>query len=154
MTTPATVRAAWNTAIWSNAAAIAITPNIYDTPYAVLSATELSPLYDKSIRAIHFFEYIVSRAEKLELSRSGTRIYPVTINYYREVRIGGADQFNTVIDNMVTICDLVLTQLGHTWSGTVSYYQQQSNPIEPSVVTIDSKPVYRASYRYEGVQNF
>jgi hypothetical protein len=150
MTTAALVRAAWNTAVWSNISAQNITPNIYNYDITLDSTKEISKL--RYNQEINFITYITTRAQTIRMMSQVEQRVIVEIRYYLEADIEGLN-FNEAVTAFETIDGLVINQLGTSWSSTVDYYEIQEGPPAISRISIENLPVWLGVYRYTGFKN-
>ena len=155
MTSSASIRAAWKTGIFNNAAILAITPKAYafDIIANIASISEDSLLYHE--QQINFFTYIASRkSETGSIRGSNTAAsrfsHTIEITYNLKKDIGEADfNYNALIDRLEIVDDLVLSELGKTWSSTVDYYElTEFSP--PTLKTLEDREFWSAGYTYTG----
>ena len=150
MTTPADIRSAWNTAVWTHASITALTTKIY--AYDVTSDSAYNIDKFRFQQAINFFTYVVTYADQNTLVQGTRQRFTVTVSYFREADTTGA-AFNAVVDNLYTVQARVRTGLGKTWSSTVDYYQPQETPIAPTLQQIDGKDVWRGTVSFDGFKS-
>ncbi len=155
MTTSSDIRAIWKSEIFDSATIQAITTKCYayDAIAAVVSTSEDASLYFQ--QQINFFTYLCSRRSETGSIR-GTNTtasrfsHNVQVTYYLEKDIGEEDQnYNLTIDRMETLDSMVISELGKTWGSTVDYYEQ-IDLIEPSLINLDDREVWRVGYTYRG----
>lgn len=155
-TSLADIRTAWNAKVWTNASITALTDKIYAYDITKDSGLELSMLWKTATQQINFFTYVANRAQQLGISNQRTLLFTVEVAYHVEqfssATAGTLATNNeaSVIDGIVAVDDLVFSALRPDWNGTVLYFEPQSGPCKIAPITIDGRPVYRATYTYTG----
>lgn len=155
MSTSSVVRAAWKTAIFDSATIQAITDKChdYDILANIASMPEDSRMYYGG--KINFFTYLTTRkAENGSLRGTNTIAsrfsFRVKTSYYIEKDISESDQnYNSAIDNLELLDNLVRSALGKTWSSTVDYWEIEELK-EPSLLQLDDREVWQIGYNYLG----
>lgn len=144
MSTPAQIRAAWKTSVWDNQTAKNITEKIYDYDVTQDSQTEIERFFfrdpeDITTDLINFFTYLTRRnVETIGLCSQVRYNHIVEVHYYLEAKPDGSS-YNQLIDAMVSIEDLVESQLDKTWSDTVDFYELDAVE-KPEVIELANRP--------------
>lgn len=151
------IRSAWNTGIFQDATILSITNKAaqYDITASVKSGVEVLGLYYQE--RINFFKQVVTRVAKNNLIRGNNPVaaryeYEVEVTYNLEKDIAQADQnYNTAIDRLEVLDDLVRTNLGATWSNTVDYWEV-TGILKPQLTLLDEREVWVCGYSYLAVE--
>lgn len=126
---------------------LAITTQIFDYDVTQESDTERRKFY--YLQEINFFTAVtLRRPTTFELG--GKELvefeHQVDVNYFLEADTTG-NNFNRVIDRLVTLESLVISALGGTWAGTVDFYRLTS-VFAPIEVIIDGRQVWNGRNVY------
>lgn len=117
MSTAAQVRTAWKTKIFDNATVQAITTSIYDQRMERDGSTSQLALL-KYQQEYNWIEYTVQRFPNGGAIGQRRWEYVVNVSLHRELQ-PNSDNHEITLDNMETISNLVISQLGYTWNSTV-----------------------------------
>lgn len=147
MTTSASIRAAWLSAVFNNSSITAITDKIYAYDITLESVKEFSKL--RYNQQTNFFLYLVSRAQRVRIMGQMEQIFTVEIRYSKFADVPGVG-WAAVADVFETIDSLVSSGLGGSWSNTVDYYRIQDGPPSISQVEMEGLPIWTGSYKYFG----
>ncbi len=151
------IRAAWKAAIFDSATIQAITSKAYqfDLLANVASISEDAMMFHN--QKINFFTYTTSRRSETGSIRgtntSAARYqYSVRVDYHLFKDVSEPDfNFNTSIDRLEALDDLVLSELGKTWNSTVDYYElSEFRP--PSLRTLEEREFWTVGYTYTGIK--
>jgi len=153
----ATIRTAWNTGVFQHATITAITTKIYqyDVTAAVRSKPEAELFYYN--QKVNFFKQTVVRQARNNSLRGNNSLatryeYDIEVSYYLERDFAAtAANYNLAIDRIETMDDLVRTQLGKTWSSTVSHWEV-SGILSPQLIQLDGRDVWQAGYSYTATE--
>lgn len=157
MTTSEQIRAAWKAGVFDNALIAAETANRYAFDFAAEFAnlTESTEILHE--REVNFFQYLAHRTSQTGSIR-GTNspadrfTHTVIVDYFIERDLEDPSRnYNEAIRVIELLDDLVRSELGKNWSGTVDYYEQ-SEFRPPAIVDFDGKKVWRVGYTYVGTK--
>ena len=159
MTSSSEIRSAWTTAIAQHATAQAMTTRWYD--YDVDAAIESTA---EDVRLLHlqrvnFATYLATRINDSQNVRGGAGIsghsFSVILSRFleRDVTLSGDGQ-NVAIDDMDALDDLIVSQLGKTWSGTVDYWRLDSGFQKPEIINLNDRAVWRVRAEYRAFKRF
>jgi hypothetical protein len=151
----AAIRAILKSAIFDSATIAAITSKAYsfDILANIGSVSEDALLYHE--QQINFFTYLVTRKSETGSIRGNNTAasrfsYEVQIAYHLKKDVGEADfNFNTLIDRLETLDDMILSVLGKTWSSNFDYYELTEFSA-PTLKTLEEREFWSASYTYIG----
>lgn len=157
MTTSAQVLAAWQSAIFSHADIQAETTKVlaYDIAADIANMTEFTAGIFQQKH--NFFQILCSRETVAGTLRgSNTAVsrftHIVEVSYYIEKDPEDADQnYNEAIRVIELLDDLVRSELGKDWSGTVNYYEFTQLQ-RPQLIDIAGRKVWRVGHTYTGVK--
>lgn len=145
MSTSATIRTAWDAAIWQHATVRGWTDKIY--AYDILADSQFAVAKFAYQGKINFFTYEATRESALELSRQLTYQHQMVVTYYLQQTDMAESTYNTLVDRLETLDDLVISQLGSRWSNSVDFYNgAQLSGVK--IVEIDAKRCWTSSYTY------
>lgn len=147
LTSSETIRQAWRTAVWAHASILALTDVIIEHDISEDSHHELSSL--RFEQKINFFAFRVRRGVQNLMGQENRLLYFVDISYTRWADPDG-DNYNAVLDGIEVVQELVISELGTTWSGTVGGSEPQSGPPNISVSTIGEERIFKADFNYSG----
>ena len=130
------IETAWEGAIWQHSDILEMTSNIY--PYDVSAESEFD--IDKLCLEgeVNFFLAKTSRASEPILTQSTRYTFQVQVEYYLQQTDIAESTYRTLRDRLETLDNLVLTQLGKTWTATVDYWPG-GNPQPIKEVTISGR---------------
>lgn len=146
MTTSATVRAVWKTAIFSGSNAIE--PVIYQQmPSSQLIDADVNELY--YLGRLNFIQCLVTSSDQIEIAGNVAQKVYVGISYWIERRVND-ESFLVVIDRLEAIRALVGLNLGISWGGTIDYYQPQDSPPDIVDLQVAGRMLWRGRENYLG----
>lgn len=150
MSTPAQIRAVWQTNIWDDVDIRNLTPNIYSYEVTQESQSELSKLRDG--QEINYITWVTTRLGDVEASELKNILfrYTIDVRYNLQSNKDGSN-FNEVIDNLITIESKVITALGQQWSNTVDLYNLIASEA-PLETFIDGRTVWQGQNVYEATK--
>lgn len=154
MLTSQGVRTAWKAAIWDNKAVKAMTNKAFLHDVSVDSAFNVAELYygaPGKYPTINFFLCLVTRRHEPQIMGNTRYTFEVVVQYYLQQEENSSSTYNTLVDRLETVDDLVRTELTGTWNDTVDYYNG-GVPEGISVVTIDNKACWKGGFRYLGIK--
>jgi len=148
---------AWNTAVFQHATIQAITTKTYqfDVSATIRSTPEFELFFYN--QQVNFFQQTVTRLSKNDEIRgtgaSASRYeYDVEVSYFLERDISQTDDnYNTAINRIEILDNLVRAQLGSTWSSTVDYWTV-SGILKPQLITLEDRDVWRCGYSYLAIE--
>jgi len=157
MSTSAQILAAWKAAIFDHADVLAETRNAFDHDVLadVASISEDSRL--RYAERINFITYITARETQTGSLRGNsgavTRYtHTIEVDYHLIKSSADASQnYNEAIRVIELIDDLVRSQLGKDWDGTVDYYEFKELR-RPQLIDIDGKKVWKVGHTYVGTK--
>lgn len=126
-----------------------ITPNAYDYDILAEANSDVSKFYFEE--EINFFIFLVTRRTLQKLSRAEQHTYTVEIKYYLENDKEGVNQnkLNSVFE---IIHNAINSILGTSWSNSVDFYRSTNKDLSKSLIVLDGKQCFQASFTYEGVE--
>jgi hypothetical protein len=148
------VRNAWQDNIWTNKTVKAMTSKSFLYDVSVDSAFNMADLYygePGKYPTINFFLCLVSRQHEPIIMGNTRYTFQVRVQYYLQQEESSSNTYNTLVDRLEAVDDLVRTSLGGSWDGTVDYYNG-GVPQDISVVTIDNKACWRGGFTYLGIK--
>jgi hypothetical protein len=148
------VRAAWQDKVWGHKTVTTMTPKIYLYDVSVDSAFNMAELYygaPGKYPTINFFLCLVTRQHEPQIMGNTRYTFQVRVQYYLQQEESSSNTYNTLVDRLETVDDLVRTQLTGDWDGTVDFYNG-GIPQDISVVTIDNKACWRGGFIYTGTK--
>ena len=143
-----TIRQAWREKVWNHAQIAAITQIVIERDLGEDTHKEISSIRYK--QEINFFGFRVRRRIETLIGRKRRFWYLVDVSYTRWADPRGIN-YNTTLDAIELVADLVQSQLGSSWNGTVEDYQPQAGVPNILVTSIGDEKVYRAEYSFEGI---
>lgn len=149
MSSPNDVRTAWNAGVWTHASITTISPKIYAFDLPITTGFELGQI--RHNQEINFFLYLVSYTEIPIAVRQMEARFRVQVQYYREHNLTGSN-YNAAVDALYTLHARVRAGLGNSWSSTVDYHETPREPRQPSIVSIDARPVWKVETNFDGVK--
>jgi hypothetical protein len=144
------VRTAWESKIWLTSTVKDMTKKVFPYDVTVDSAFDVAELYyaePSEIPKINFFLSLVTRRQAPQIMGNIRYTFQVNVQYYLQQEDISSSTYNTLVDRLETVDDLVRTSLTGTWNGTVDYYDG-GTPQPVSVVTIDDKKCWRGEIVY------
>lgn len=154
MTSSAAVRDAWQEKIWGNKAIGAMTTKCFMHDVNVDSAFNMAELYygaPGKMPTINFFLCLVSRTHEPLIMGNTRYTFRVEVQYYLQQEESSSNTYNTLIDRLEKVDDLVRTELTGNWNNTVDFYNG-GIPQDISVATLDNKACWRGGFVYTGTK--
>ena len=150
MSTSAQVRTAWNTYVLQHATLQAFTNKIH--LFEVIEDSEAALELTRYDTEINFAQCLIARGQAYAESSqpAGTSVqynYQVEVTYIREADPAG-NNWLAVIDFFDTLQDLVRTQLGVTWVGTVDFFRPQDGTVAIEAIDYDNTKAWRGTFRF------
>jgi hypothetical protein len=148
------VRDAWASSLWSHHSVKAMTEKVFLYDVSVDSSFNMAELYygaPGKMPAINFFLCLVRRQHEPLIMGNTRYTFQVRVEYYLQQEESSSNTYNTLVDRLETVDDLVRTQLTGTWGGTVDFYNG-GTPQDISVVAIDNKSCWRGGFTYLGTK--
>jgi len=149
LTRSETIREAWRTAIWDHADIQDITEVLIEHDISEDSFHELARLRSTTTRDVNFFAFRVSRGIQYMINNKISLLFSINISYVRRADPDGLN-YNLALDAIETLQELVVSELGTTWSSTVGGSMPQNEPPSIAVTTIGEERVFKADYNYQG----
>lgn len=154
MATSAEIRNVWVDNIWSNDTVLGFTKKIFLYDVSVDSAFNMAELYYASplaVPTINFFLCMVTRRQEPQIMNNTRYTFQVRVEYYLQHEEISSNTYNTLVDRLEVVDDLVRTELTGTWGDTVDFYDG-GTPLDISVVTIDNKSCWKGGFVYIGTK--
>lgn len=154
MSSSSDVRSAWQTKVWDNSSVLEMTEKIYLYDVTVDSSFNVANLYyapPSQMPKINFFLCNINRRQQPQIMGNILYTFQVSVQYYLQQEDVSSNTYNTLIDRLETVDDLVRTSLTGTWNSTVDYYEG-GTPQPVTVVTIDDKKCWRGEIIYLGTK--
>jgi len=154
MSSSADVRTAWQEKVWADKAVGAMTSKTFMYDVSVDSAFNMAELYyaaPNKYPTINFFLCLVRRRHEPLIMGNTRYTFQVTVQYYLQQEESSSNTYNTLVDRLETVDNLVRSNLGGSWDGTVDFYNG-ATPQDISVVTIDNKACWRGGFVYTGTK--
>jgi len=154
MSTSSSVRDAWQSKVWQNSTVLAMTSKIFLYDVTVDSSFNVAELYyaePSEMPKVNFFLCLTNRRQQPQIMGNILYTFEVRVQYYLQQEDVSSTTYNTLIDRMEAVDDLVRTSLTGTWNSTVDYYNG-GTPQAISVVTIDDKKCWRGEIIYIGTK--
>ena len=148
------VRTAWEDKVWGHKTVTVMTPKIFMYDVSVDSAFNMAELYygaPGKYPTINFFLCLVTRQHEPQIMGNTRYTFQVRVQYYLQQEESSSNTYNTLVDRLETVDDLVRTQLTGNWDNTVDFYNG-GVPQDISVVTIDNKSCWRGGFTYVGIK--
>ena len=146
MTTCAEIEAAWQAGIFEHSDILDITDKCHAFEVTQESEAENQALYYG--QRINFFEYLVTRASEFKLiGAAASDTFTVDVRYTLEKDTTG-EAYAACRDAMLTVIDLLPSELTADWSGTVDYYQLPAGPPQVVAAVVDGRLVWRTTYTF------
>lgn len=149
LTRSETIREAWRTAVWNHADIQDITEVLIEHDISEDSFHELARLRSATTRDVNFFAFRVSRGIQYMINNKISLLFSINISYVRRADPDGLN-YNSALDAIEVLQELVVSELGTTWSSTVGGSMPQVEPPSISVTTIGEERVFKADYNYQG----
>jgi len=147
------IRTKWKTKVFENSAILNITNKALDY--------ELSPESEKEItdgsftQELNFFEYVVSRSEvsQPEIGGFSRPVYKFLceVRYTKQIDTDGTN-FNSVVDAMSLLIDVVRAQLGSSWDSVIDYQEDPISIDAPTKETVADIECYRSIARFSAIK--
>lgn len=154
MPTSEGVRDAWEDKIWEHKDVKAMTSRVFLYDVSVDSAFNMAELYYAApgkYPTINFFLCLVRRQHEPLIMGNTRYTFEVRVEYYLQQEESSSNTYNTLVDRLETVDDLVRTELTGNWDDTVDFYNG-GTPQDISVVTIDNKACWRGGFTYLGTK--
>lgn len=154
MSTSEDVRNAWQDKIWSHKDVKVMTSKAFLYDVSVDSAFNMSDLYygaSGKYPTINFFLCLVTRQHEPQIMGNTRYTFQVRVQYYIQQEESSSNTYNTLVDRLEAVDELVRTELTGNWGGTVDFYNG-GTPQDISVVTIDNKACWRGGFTYLGTK--
>ena len=154
MSSSADVRTAWQDNIWTDKAIAPMTSKVFLYDVSVDSAFNMAELYygaPGKYPTINFFLCLVRRQHEPLIMGNTRYTFQVTVQYYLQQEESSSNTYNTLVDRLETVDNLVRSNLGGSWGNTVDFYNG-GTPQDISVVTIDNKACWRGGFTYLGTK--
>jgi len=148
MSTPSDVRTAW-ASVFADASITAITSKVYAYDLPITTGTELGQV--RHGQEINYFSYLVSYTEQLKAVKQLEQRFRVTVQYFREHNLTGSN-YNAAVDALYTVHSTARSVIGSKWSNSIDFYQPPGDPRQPSIVSIDARPVWKIETSFDGVK--
>jgi hypothetical protein len=153
MTSIPDVETVWSEKIFQHEDLLAISSNVIDHEYRQDSNAELEELYQEGtdgIGRLNFWEYVITKAE--EVTEVGGQSRPqyqfnVDVQYTLEQDVAGTAQ-KIVVEAIETLCGLVRSELGGTWSTLDAKIANQVTPEPVQKDEINGTTVLRQAVRF------
>lgn len=151
MTTSAAVRTAWQQSVWDSQAVRALTENVFlyepfvDAEFDVESLKYTSDASAPPV--VNYFTCLVARTVRFGEMRTVEQRFDVQVLYHLQQEGVADSNYNAVQDGIEAVDDLVTAALGHSWGGTVDFFEQ-TEALRPERVTVGNLACWRAGYRY------
>lgn len=148
------IRDIWQQRVWNNDALSLMTSQIFlydinaDSQFNVANLYYAEPFQPPTI---NFFLCLVQRQQEPLMMGNIRYTFRVRVEYYLQHEEISSSTYNTLIDRLETIDDLVRTELTGTWGDTVDFYDG-GTPTDISVVSIDNKACWKGGFVYVGTK--
>lgn len=143
-----TVEAAWDE-VWDDDRIAAFTSKVLKYEHTDDSETEIADLSEG--QSINFIEAITERQIENRLIGGGStqvlQTYSVDVRYTVERDTQG-DAYRNIVRFFEALSTVVDDILGSNWTNTVSYYEEQKDPIKIENADIAGTKCWRATYRF------
>jgi hypothetical protein len=153
-TSSATIRSVFQTAVFDHATIQAQTENIFSYDIEITTDKDLNNL--RFNQEVNFYSYQVLRTINYEItSMNGNPNdygydYQVLINYYLEAENKPLN-YNSAIDRMEALEDLIHSELTINWSNNVDSFSQTENTL-PEIVSIQDIECWKITSLYTGLK--
>lgn len=153
MTSIAQVEAVWISEIFENQELLDISPNVLAYEYQDASNTEIEGLYtegEDGLGELNFWEYSITRSERVaEVGgiNNPEFQFDVDIQYTKALRVDGSTQ-KAVIGAIETLCNLVRSELGSTWSTLQVRIANEVIPEQIKKEDVNGTPCFRQAVRF------
>jgi hypothetical protein len=154
MTSSLEVRTAWEEKIWSNTSVKAMTTRAFLHDVSVDSSFNMAQLYyapSGKMPTINFFLCLIKRSHEPQIMGNTRYTFEVRVEYYLQQEESSSNTYNTLVDRLETVDDLVRTQLTGSWNDTVDFYNG-GTPQDISVAIIDNKSCWKGGFVYLGIK--
>lgn len=148
------VRIAWDEKVLSHKKVTSITSRRFLYDVSVDSAFNMAELYygaPGQMPTINFFLCLITRQHQPQIMGNTRYTFQVRLEYYLQQEESSSNTYNTLVDRLETVDDLVRSELTGDWNGTIDFYDG-GVPQEISVVTIDDKACWRGGFTYVGTK--
>jgi hypothetical protein len=148
------VRTAWDEKVLSHKKVTSITSRRFLYDVSVDSAFNMAELYygaPGQMPSINFFLCLITRQHQPQIMGNTRYTFQVRLEYYLQQEESSSNTYNTLVDRLETVDDLVRSELTGDWDGTIDFYDG-GVPQEISVVTIDDKACWRGGFTYVGTK--
>jgi hypothetical protein len=154
MSTSEAVRDAWYNKVWTHKYVQGMTSKVFLYDVSVDSTFNMAELYHGAsgkYPTINFFLCLVRRQHEPQIMGNTRYTFQVQVQYYLQQEESSSNTYNTLVDRLETVDDLVRAELTGTWDDTVDFYNG-GVPQDISVVTIDNKACWRGGFTYLGTK--
>lgn len=145
-----TVEAAWED-VWDDSRITAFTSKVLKYEYTDDSEAEITDLSEG--QKLNFIEAVTERQVVSRMIGGGSthviQSYSVDVRYTVERDTAG-DSYRDIVLFFEALSTVVDDVLGSSWGNTVSYYEEQSDPIRIENADIAATKCWRATYRFLG----
>lgn len=144
------VESAW-AAVWADSRITAFTSKVIKYEYTDDSEAEIEDLSED--QAINFIEAVTERQVTGRLVGGGStaveQAYTVDVRYTRERDTDG-DTYRSIVLFFETLSTVVDEILDSSWTSTVDFYTEQTEPIQIQNTEVAGAKCWRATYRFQG----
>ena len=157
MTTTAEILTEWKETIFDSpeVQAVSTVALDYDALQDVESMTELSNLFSgQQINCFIYTAYRMAETGSIRGTNSAADRFThyVRVDYIVEkISKDGIQNYNTAINSLELVDDLVRSGLGKNWGGLVDFHRCTGFN-QPVIIDIAGRKVWRAGYTYEGIK--
>ena len=154
MSSSADVRSAWKEKIWDHKSIQAMTKNAFLYNISVDSSFDMAKLYyaqPGKVPTINFFLCLITRRHEPLIMGNTRYTFEVRVEYYLQQEENSSNTYNTLVDRLEVVDDLVRSSLTGNWNNTVDYYTG-GVPQGISVETIENKACWRGGFIYTGIK--
>lgn len=149
MTTLLQVRNAWQTKVWNQSSVQDITDKIYLYDPTVESESDFANLVCD--QKVNYFTCIILREQAPLIMGQVKQSFQVTVTHYLQQADQEESNFNTLLDHLATVDDLVGSSLTGTWNSTIDY-SSGSSLSKPELVKVSGVVCWKAAYTYLGTK--
>lgn len=148
--TIATVAAAWNTAVLTNAT-ITNYGGVLQYEHTELAETEVAPLMHN--REVAFWECLITETLRyIELGNTSPQhVYDVVVRFTKEKDVNGTNHTD-VRDALSAALSLVDSALGISWGGSVDYYTPPTEAYTIGSVIVADVDCWRGEMKFQGIK--
>ena len=147
--TSADIEAAWAEKIWSHGTILDITPRFYPYDVSAESEFDVEKLCDDGV--VNFFLAKTQRLAEPILTQQTRYTFSVEVQYYLQQTDVAESTYQAVRDTLESLDDLVRSELGKTWDGTVDY-TPGGRPTPIRQVVISGRQCWTGSIVFTGIK--